>query len=177
MLFLFRTLKKILKCYFYKIIYFNSFNIPIYKSYLSLKLTIINGNVKFGVNVKNKNELKVSVNGGSLEVGDNVFFNNDVSINCRANIRIGNNCLFGENICIYDHDHCYKNRSKKLIRGQGFQLSDVCIGNNVWIGSNSVILSGVVIGDNVVIAAGSIVKKNINSNSLFIQKRKSEIIY
>lgn len=35
------------------------------------------------------------------------------------------------------------------------------IGNDVWIGSNSVILQGVVIGDGVIVAAGSIVTKDV----------------
>ncbi|MEX6216490.1 acyltransferase [Mammaliicoccus sciuri] len=38
------------------------------------------------------------------------------------------------------------------------------IGNNVFIGLNSLILPGVTIGDNVVVAAGSVVTKNIESN-------------
>ena len=35
------------------------------------------------------------------------------------------------------------------------------IGNNVWIGENSVVLSGVTIGDGAIIAAGSIVTKDV----------------
>lgn len=38
---------------------------------------------------------------------------------------------------------------------------EVTIGDNVWIGGNSVICPGVHIGDNVVIGAGSVVTKDI----------------
>ena len=38
------------------------------------------------------------------------------------------------------------------------------IGNNVWIGANSVILPGVTIGDNTVIGAGSIVTRDVPAN-------------
>ena len=38
---------------------------------------------------------------------------------------------------------------------------DIVIGNDVWIGSNSVILAGVKIGDGTVIGAGSVVTKDI----------------
>ncbi|MDY3920531.1 MAG: DapH/DapD/GlmU-related protein, partial [Hallerella porci] len=38
------------------------------------------------------------------------------------------------------------------------------IGNDVWVGGNSVILPGVKIGNNVVIGAGSVVTKNIPDN-------------
>lgn len=40
----------------------------------------------------------------------------------------------------------------------------VCIGNNVYIGNNAMIMPGITIGDNVVIGAGSIVTKNVPDN-------------
>lgn len=40
------------------------------------------------------------------------------------------------------------------------------IGKNVWIGSNSTILSGVKIGDNAVIAAGAVVTKDVEPNTI-----------
>lgn len=39
---------------------------------------------------------------------------------------------------------------------------DMRIGNDVWIGLNSIILPGVQIGDGAVIAAGSVVTKNVH---------------
>jgi acetyltransferase-like isoleucine patch superfamily enzyme len=44
------------------------------------------------------------------------------------------------------------------------------IGNNVYIGPNSVISKGVIIGDNVIIGALSFVNSNIKSNSKFFKK-------
>jgi acetyltransferase-like isoleucine patch superfamily enzyme len=44
---------------------------------------------------------------------------------------------------------------------QPFVEKDIVIGNDVWLGSNSVITSGVKIGDGSVIAAGSVVTKDI----------------
>ncbi|UHA57884.1 hypothetical protein KDJ21_013390 [Metabacillus litoralis] len=46
------------------------------------------------------------------------------------------------------------------------------IGENVWIGSNVVILRDTHIGDNVVIAAGSVVKGNVPSNTIYLNKRE-----
>lgn len=40
----------------------------------------------------------------------------------------------------------------------------VTIGDDVWIGGNTVINPGVTIGSNVVIGSGSVVKKDIPSN-------------
>lgn len=51
-------------------------------------------------------------------------------------------------------------RAKHVIKDRTSK-GDVIIGNDVWIGINSTILSGVTIGDGAVIAACSVVTKNI----------------
>lgn len=45
-------------------------------------------------------------------------------------------------------------------------FSPIKIGNNVFIGTNSILLPGTTIGDNCVIGAGSVVKGSIPSNSV-----------
>lgn len=47
-------------------------------------------------------------------------------------------------------------------------IKKVNIGNNVFVGTNTVILGGVTIGDNVIIGAGSIVNKDIPSGSVAV---------
>ena len=42
----------------------------------------------------------------------------------------------------------------------------IVIGDNVWIGMNTVILPGITIGSNVLIGANSVVTKDIHSNVL-----------
>ena len=42
-------------------------------------------------------------------------------------------------------------------------IAPIKVGNNVFIGINSIILAGVTIGDNVVIGAGSVVTKDVQS--------------
>lgn len=44
----------------------------------------------------------------------------------------------------------------------------ITIGDNVYIGTNTIILPGVTIGSNVVIGAGAIVSKNIPDNSVAV---------
>ncbi|WP_162417012.1 acyltransferase [Cyclobacterium roseum] len=46
-------------------------------------------------------------------------------------------------------------------------IKPIVIGNNVFIGSNCIILPGVVIGDDVVIGANSIVTKDLDSNYVY----------
>lgn len=111
---------------------------------------------------------------GRIYIGHNCFFNRNCSFTSLTEIEIGNDCIFGENVKIYDHNH-NTSLNNGLFRKQGFSLGKVKIGNNVWVGSDVIILPNVTIGSNVVIAAGSIVTKDIPDNAKFIQKRHSEI--
>lgn len=53
------------------------------------------------------------------------------------------------------------------IKGHPTSKGDVVIGNDVWIGRDSIILSGVRIGDGSVIAARSLVTRDIPAYSIF----------
>lgn len=49
------------------------------------------------------------------------------------------------------------------------------MGNNCWIGSNSILLKNTNIGDNCVIGAGCIISGTIPSNSLVTNDRSLKI--
>jgi acetyltransferase-like isoleucine patch superfamily enzyme len=106
----------------------------------------------------------------SMAIGHHCFFNNHCSINCLGRIEIGNNCQFGENVLMYDHNHRYADYNK-LISEQGYDIGVIKIGNNCWIGSNVVILKGVEIGDNVVIGAGCVIYKSIEAGSVVFNQQ------
>lgn len=85
-------------------------------------------------------------------------------------ITIGKNGLIAPNVQIYTVAHPIK-ASERIIDGENGTTyktfsKPVTIGDNVWIGGNSVILSGVSIGNNVTIGAGSVVTKDIPDNHL-----------
>lgn len=111
--------------------------------------------------------------GAKVSLGKGVFLNNNCSINCRQEVIIGDNCLFGEGVRIYDHNHRFRNPDKP-IASQGFKCSSVRIGDNTWIGSDVVILKGVTIGSNVVVGAGCVIDFDIPSRT--IVKRRGELL-
>ena len=104
-------------------------------------------------------------NKANLTIGENCFFNTNTSISCLQTITIGNHVICGEGVKFYDHNHKYSDKNK-MISEQGYSLGEINIGDNVWIGSNVIILKGVTIGNNVVIGANIIVHKSIPDNTL-----------
>lgn len=101
-----------------------------------------------------------------VHIGNRVFFNNYCSVVSMNNIFIGNDCIFGENVKIYDHNHRF-NVKGKVISEQGFKTAPIIIKDNCWIANNVVVLKGVTIGENSVIGAGCIVEEDIPPNSVY----------
>lgn len=75
-------------------------------------------------------------------------------------IEIGDNVTVAADVKLITHDG-----SGRLF-GRMFRYRKIKIGNNVFIGMNSVVLLGVEIGDNVVVGAGSVLTKSVPSNSV-----------
>lgn len=121
--------------------------------------------------IKNLNarcNLKVHISNGKLKFGKNCFANNDCSFNCRYEIIIGDNTIFGEAVKVYDHDHLINNDN--YISHQDFICKSVSIGSGCWIGSNVTILKGVTIADNVTIGANCVVSKSILKPGVYVNK-------
>ena len=108
-------------------------------------------------------------------IGRNVFFNHDCSITCSgSSVTIGDGTIFGENVKIYDHNHCYKDVTRP-IKEQGYTSAPVTIGKHCWIASNVVILKGVTIGDNSVIGAGCIIHKDVPEGKVVVNRQSLEM--
>lgn len=103
--------------------------------------------------------------GARIMVGHNVFFNRGCSINCLESVEIGDNCIFGENVKIYDQNHRFADRNE-IIRNQGYSIAPVKIGGGCWICSNAVILKGVTIGEHSVIGAGCVISQDVPAYSV-----------
>lgn len=147
------------------------------QSFERIRLQIGRGaSVVIGSYNQNREKMYVGVlDGGKLTIGSHCFFNINSSITCAEKITIGDNCKFGNNLVVVDHDHNYRAKGIYSKDNPEFISSPVIIGNNVWIGANVVILRGTEIGDNCVIGAGSVVHGDIPPKTLYVQKRKNEI--
>jgi maltose O-acetyltransferase len=98
-----------------------------------------------------------------IVIGNNVSIAAFVHIWGQGGVNIGNNVLIASHTAITSLTH---NPQSILFNSELIKKS-VLIGDNVWIGSHSVILPGVKIGNNCIIGAGSIVNKDIPDNTVF----------
>lgn len=96
--------------------------------------------------------------GKHIEVGKNFYANYNCTFLDVAKIRIGDNCQIAPNVSIYTAGHPIYPSARNSAYEYG---KEVTIGDNVWIGGNTVVCPGVRIGANTVIGAGSVVTKDI----------------
>lgn len=79
-------------------------------------------------------------------------------------ITIGNNVQITNDVKFFNHGGGWVFRKD---HPDFDTFGKILIGNNVYIGNNSLIMPGVEIGDNVIIGAGSVVTKSIPSDSIY----------
>lgn len=108
-----------------------------------------------------------------LKIGNNVSLSFKCHIGCAKYVEIGDNCVFGSNVYLTDHNHgWYRGENQSDISVPPVQrdlgCEEVVLGKNVWVGENVVILPGSHIGDNAIIGANSVVHGDIPANTIAV---------
>ena len=100
---------------------------------------------------------------GDVIIGDHTR----IGLHCTiiGPVNIGNHVNLAQGITVTALNHNFADGELRIDQ-QGVSTQPVSIGDDVWIGTNAVILPGVTIGNHVVIAAGAVVTKDIPDNSL-----------
>lgn len=80
-------------------------------------------------------------------------------------VRIGNHVNLAQNVTVTGLNHNYQN-AEKPIDEQGVSTQEVIIEDDVWVGTNAVILPGVTLGRHCVVAAGSVVSRSVPPYSI-----------
>ena len=98
-----------------------------------------------------------------MKVGTNSHIFSDATIDhiYPHLISIGNNVTISTNVTILVHD------ASTNVVGVGTKLGRVTIGNNVFVGTGTIILCNTQIGNNVVIGAGSVVTHDLPDNAVY----------
>lgn len=80
-------------------------------------------------------------------------------------VEIGDNVIIAQHVTVSGLNHSYEDINIP-IKAQPCITKKISIGNDSWIGANSVITAGVTIGKHAIIAAGSIVTKHVPDYSI-----------
>lgn len=102
--------------------------------------------------------------GYNIECGENVFFNVNCVVLDSMKVKIGSNVMFGPGVHLYTATHPLDKTERRLLE----IAKPITIGDDCWIGGQSVICPGVTIGAGTVIGAGSVVTKDIPENCLAV---------
>jgi acetyltransferase-like isoleucine patch superfamily enzyme len=104
---------------------------------------------------------------GNIIIGNNFSLNQFSVIRAYGNVSIGDGVRIGPATQIMSVNHIFEDKNKYIYE-QGIKGEGIIIGNNVWIGSNTLILDGVKIGNNSIIGAGSLISKDVPENVLIV---------
>ncbi|MDZ8238803.1 MAG: acyltransferase [Nostoc sp. ChiQUE01a] len=96
----------------------------------------------------------------NVSLGNKVYIGQDVMLDGRGGITIGDNTTIGFNVVILSANHDYQSNDLPYEHNV-YIHKPVVIGRNVWIGGNVLIIPGVFIGDGAIVAAGTVVTANI----------------
>ena len=109
--------------------------------------------------------------GTHIEVGKNFFANYNCTILDVAKVKIGDYCQMAPNVAIYTAGHPVHPDSRNSLYEYGKAIT---IGDNVWIGGNTVILPGITIGNNV---ANSTRKPGLISSAAALPRIKGLLLH
>jgi len=97
-----------------------------------------------------------------IEIGDNVFIGEMAHIS--AEVRIGNNVMFGPRPMLLGGDHYFgvKGKSVAFLHPKDRENSaPIIVEDEAWMGAGVILLKGVVIGMGAVVGAGSVLARSI----------------
>lgn len=100
---------------------------------------------------------------GDVVIGDHTR----IGLHCTVigPVTIGSHVNLAQGITVTALNHNFADNDKRIDE-QGVSTKAVVIGDDVWIGTNAVILPGVTIGRHVVVAAGAVVTKDVPDHTL-----------
>ena len=110
----------------------------------------------------------------SLIFGKNIQLNDYVHITAMNKVVIGDNVLMASKIYISDCSHGFYNGEEfdsspdQHPIDRRYKISDVIIGDNVWLGEFVSVMPGVKIGKGAIIGSNSVVTKNIPANTIAV---------
>ena len=114
-----------------------------------------------------------------IDIGHNIIMTSGVDIDfanaCGLNFKIGDNCLFGQNIKFMLGD--YHTLFSTITREQvNLPKTGIEIGDNVWLARNVTFLKDTKISSNSIVGYGSLVTKKFDDSNVIIAGVPAKIV-
>ena len=148
---------------------------PIKRLHLSVKM-YGNSNLEImsGTVLDRRFDIRGMIN-CNVFIGSGVFTNSQCLVECAdgADIHIGNNCMFSDNVELRAGDgHTILNtKGKKINTNKSIYISD-----HVWLGKYVMVLKGVKISKNSIVGARSLVTKSFDDDGVIIAGVPAKVI-
>jgi carbonic anhydrase/acetyltransferase-like protein (isoleucine patch superfamily) len=98
--------------------------------------------------------------GGSIRIGARSSVGDGSSLYGQGDLTVGHDVLMGSGVRLLTATHELTDRDRPINR-QGESVAPTVIGDDVWIGTNVVVLAGVTVGSGAVLAAGAVVTRDV----------------
>lgn len=136
--------------------------------YLRDRVVLVSSSSGTALGVRSRVILRCLDDGAQIDIGADSGLSGTVICAARS-VRIGARCLIGADVMIFDTDfHNHEAAGRRYSMPRWSEISaPVSIGNDVFIGTRSIISKGVSIGDGAIIAAGSVVTSAVPANAIY----------
>lgn len=147
-------------------------------SFYSCRFVISGGGVEIGSRGSFRCLYIYSGMGCTVRIGNKVTVNaykqSPAIINAyeRANINIGDECLFSNGVELHTSD--YHSLMQNGVRYN--RSSDIEVGKHTWLGLRTVVLKGIIIAPDTVVAACSVVTNSIYESNMLIAGSPAKVV-
>ncbi len=100
-----------------------------------------------------------------MSIGSNSLLGRGTMIQASGHVEIGRDVLIGPFVKIWSSDHVFDSLDIPIHR-QGHAYAKVSIEDDVWIGTNAIVVKGVRIEKSAVVSAGAIVTKDVPKHAV-----------
>lgn len=120
----------------------------------------LGSNVTFAPNVSFRNAERIAIGAGS-HIGE---YSTLWAGNSTGRITLGQKCLLAPRVTITASNYGIVQGTP--VMDQPKIERDIVIGDDVWLGINTVVVAGVTIGDGAIVAAGAVVTKDVPAQAI-----------
>jgi len=128
-----------------------------------LRVNLLKRIIPIGLNTKIQKNVYIG-NGSNISIGNNCQINENIKLD---NVQIGNYVMIAPGVTVLGKMHAYHNISIPMVmQGEKKQIRSI-IEEDVWIGTNAIIMPGLIIKKGVIIGAGSVVTKDCDEYGIY----------